>query len=723
ALEVVLEDCLKSAVVEHPHLIVLEDVHWIDPLSRDLLETLARLIEHLPVCFVLAYRPSDQTGSQTQRIESLPYFTKIEFKDLTSAEAELLIRAKLAQLFPERMGTLPQALADELTLKSQGNPFFIEELLNYLHDRGLNPYDSHALSELQLPASLQTLILSRIDQFTEPLRVTLKVASIIGRVFPFSWLHGYYPSLGSENVVKDHLAELSQLDLTPLDTPDPELAYLFKHIVTQEVAYESISYTTRAQLHELLARYLEEMYPGDLYLDALAFHYSRSNNLSKKREYLRKSGDAAKAAYANTSALDYYRQALEAAPDPHEALDLHISVGTIHQLIGNRNEARGHFQQALQIATVNGWMQKIIECEIKLGMTWTIQADYPQALEWLQRAHAHATQANYLEGLCDVFAEIGIVHWRLKNFEQAGEHLQQSINLARKAGDKKREAYALSMLGQIKAETGKFAEARDIFEASLALAREIKDMRRIAGIDNNYALTNYYQGDYETAQRLLEESLQIVQEVGDKRGVALSLNNLGNIYYLKNDFESARKYYERALEVGHEIDDKYVGSLALSGLGITLFRQGRFVEARPFYQQSLALNQEIGDKLGLSLLHCYLGLLALAQNRLADARTAFMKGLMVAHQSDIRMYAIYNLIGMAKLFLIEGKPSEAIALLAAATQIFESAGLRIEPELQEPYDEVLTQTRKGCSEDAFQTAWETGKNMDLEHAVKFATDH
>jgi predicted ATPase/class 3 adenylate cyclase len=723
ALEVVLENCLRSAAAEHPHLIVLEDVHWIDPLSRDLLETLARLIEHLPVCFVLAYRPSDQTGSQTQRIESLPYFTKIEFKDLTPAEAELLIRAKLAQLFPERTGTLPQALADELTLKSQGNPFFIEELLNYLHDRGLNPYDAHALGELQLPASLQTLILSRIDQLTEPLKVTLKVASIIGRVFPFSWLHGYYPSLGAENVVKDHLAELSHLDLTPLDTPDPELAYLFKHIVTQEVAYESISYATRAQLHGLLAIYLEGTYPNDLQLDALAFHYSRSNNLPKKREYLRKAGNAAKAAYANTSALNYYKQALESAPSPQEAIDLHINTGTIHQLIGERKKAREHFQQALQLATGHQLMPKIIECEIKLAVTWTVQAEYFQALEWLEKGRAHAVEANELNGLCDTLNEIGIVHWRLANFDQSSDYFQQSIDLARKLGDKKREAYALSMLAQVRAQTGRIIEARDIFEASLVLAREIKDIRRIAGIANNFALTNYYQGNYETAQKLLEESLEIVREVGDKRGEALSLNNLGNIEYVKNDFETAKKYYGEALALGREMDDNYVHSLALSCLGLTLYRQGRFKEAGSCYQESLALIQATGDKYSLSSLHCYIGLLALGENQPDKAQASFREGLTLAHQADIKMHIAYNLIGMAKLFLMEGKSDKSISLLAAADQIAESTGLKIEPELQEPYNEVLAQTRNGCSEDAFQNAWETGKHMDLEHAVKFATDH
>ena len=349
-LEILLEEFLKSAAEEAPLLIVLEDLHWIDPLSQDLLRTLARLSENLPVCFVLAYRPPDQVRYQTLQIESLSYFTKIELKNLTVQDAEQLVRSKLLQLFPERTGSLPRALADELAAKSQGNPFFIEELLNFLHDRGLDPYDESALDSLELPASLQTLILSRIDQLTEPQKVTLKVASVIGRVFPFSWLYGYYPSLGKEGDVKENLTELSKLDLTPLDTPDPELAYLFKHIITQEVAYETLSYATRAQLHELLARYLEALYPDDPPLDALTFHYNRSENLPKKREYLRKSAAAAYAVYSNETAIEYYEQSLNLSPKPDEAVDIHLKCGEILQTIGKRSEAREHFESAFHIA-------------------------------------------------------------------------------------------------------------------------------------------------------------------------------------------------------------------------------------------------------------------------------------------------------------------------------------------------------------------------------------
>ena len=210
-LTAILEECLKSAAAEAPLLVVLEDLHWIDALSHDLLETLARVSAKLPVCFVLAYRPPETVRLLAPRVESLPFFTLVTLDKLTAAEAEQLIRAKLAQLLPARTGALPQALVAQLTARTEGNPFYIEELLNYLHDRGINPYETSALSALELPSSLHTLILSRIDRLSELEKVTLKTASIIGRLFSLAWLYGYYPALGEAEQVKADLAELARL--------------------------------------------------------------------------------------------------------------------------------------------------------------------------------------------------------------------------------------------------------------------------------------------------------------------------------------------------------------------------------------------------------------------------------------------------------------------------------------------------------------------------------
>jgi len=718
-LEILLEDCLKSAVGETPLLIVLEDLHWVDPLSHDLLDTLARISEDLSVCFVLAYRPPDLVHYQKPRVESLPYFTKIQLKDLTTSDAEQLIRAKLAQLFPERTGTVPKALADELTLRSEGNPFFIEELLNYLHDRGLNPYNAQALKELELPASLQTLILSRIDQLTEPQKVTLKVASVIGRVFLFSWLYGYYPSLGDEETIRTNLSELSKLDLTPLDTPEPELAYLFKHIVTQEVAYETLSYATRSQLHEYLARYLESIYPDDPPLDSLAFHYNRSENLPKKREYVRKSAEAAYAAYSNETALDYYKQVLELSPEPDELIDVHLKSGEILQMIGKRDDAIAHYNTALQAAEEYNLTERIIECQIKVAGT---RREYQESLEWLNKAHALALQINDSNRICDVLNELSNVHWRLGESGVALQCAQQSVDLARQIGDKKREALALFFMASIHSEKGNYAEGHGFFEATLAIARELNDARRIGSTLLNWGTMYYYQGDYQTAEKYIGESLAFYREIGDKRSTAISSNNLGNIFFLRNDYQTAKRYYTESLTLGRETGDRYTMSLAHISLGITAFQEGNLEEADLHYQEGMTLCRALNHKVSLSLLHCYQGLLALGRNQINTAHASFQEGLTIAHQSDMKAYIIYNLIGCACVQLAEDKFSDAAKLLGAASAIATSIGFKIEPELEHPYANALASVKAKMSESDFLTAQDSGTKMTIEQAIQFALE-
>ncbi|HZQ08434.1 MAG TPA: adenylate/guanylate cyclase domain-containing protein [Anaerolineae bacterium] len=216
ALQALLVECVRSAAEEAREqnrvlLFVLEDVHWIDPASLDLLARLAGSIAALPVLILLSYRPQepDSVGAirdSRRRDESplrdaLPNFTEIVLNELSLEQGEALIRAKLAQFAPETTAPVPAPLIAQITQRAQGNPFYIEELLNYMHDRGLNLRDSAAYTHADLPNSLYRLILSRIDHLAEHQQLTLKVASILGhlsarasrRLLPPSWRCSHSP--------------------------------------------------------------------------------------------------------------------------------------------------------------------------------------------------------------------------------------------------------------------------------------------------------------------------------------------------------------------------------------------------------------------------------------------------------------------------------------------------------------------------------------------------
>ena len=311
ALEALLVDCLRARARTTPLLLVLEDCHWLDALSKELIEVVGRAIADLPVLMLMAHRPPQADGMPVARVAHLPYYTEITLTDFTPEEAGRLIALKLDQFLGP--GTdVPPEFVGEIVRRAAGNPFYIEEILNYLRDMGVDPHDAERLKNLDLPSSIYSLVLSRIDQLDEHEKITLRVASVIGRLFRAAMIWGVYPELGDAERVVAALERFSELDLTPLDRPAPELIYLFKHIITQEVAYESLPYATRAVLHEQIAAYLEQAAGAgsEPILDLLAFHYDRSNNEAKRREYLIKAGEAAQRNYANVAAIDYYRRGL-----------------------------------------------------------------------------------------------------------------------------------------------------------------------------------------------------------------------------------------------------------------------------------------------------------------------------------------------------------------------------------------------------------------------------
>jgi class 3 adenylate cyclase/tetratricopeptide (TPR) repeat protein len=559
ALHALLEDCLKAAAQEEPLLLVLEDLHWIDALSHDLLEQLVRATVALPVFIVLAYRPPRLARLAAPRLEALPHFTRIELGELSADECEQAISAKLAQLYPARSGGVPPLLVAKLMARAQGNPFYIEELLNYLRDRGLDPRDPAALDKIELPDSLHALILSRVDQLTEREKTTLHVASIIGRWFRAAWLSGYYPALGELTQVKADLDELDKLEVTPVDTPEPELTYLFKHIITHEVAYESLPYATRAHLHEQLARFLEaQIAAGALghssLLDTLAFHYGQSANSAKQREYFQKAGDAAQAAFANEAALEYYARLQPLVAEPTGQVDLHLQSGAVLERLGRWDAAETHYRDAL--ARAAGDAARRARCQSALGKLCRLRGDYPAALEWLVEARAVWEALHEDAGLGPALVEMGYVFRRQGEYAAARQHLEEGLALARAAGDRPGQALALNNLGLVAWNQGEYAAAQALYEASLALRRALGDRWGISASLTNLGLLAEIQGDHVAARHLLESSLALDREMGDKPGIAISLINLGNVAWNQGDYAAARALYQESLLLGREMGDK-----------------------------------------------------------------------------------------------------------------------------------------------------------------------
>jgi tetratricopeptide (TPR) repeat protein len=507
------------------------------------------------------------------------------------------------------------------------------------------------------------------------------------------------------------------MDLTPLDTPDPDLSYIFKHGVTQEVAYETLAFETRAKLHELLAQYIEINYSNEPPLEALAYHYCQTENLPKKREYLQRSADAAFAVYSNETALNYYQQVLASTPRPEEAVDLHLKIGEILFLVGKRSEARSEYEEAVQVAVSNKSTEKIIESQLKYA---TSLDEYKPALGILNKTYQLALELGDPEKICDCLTSISQIEWRLGKLDLGLDHSQQSLELAITLNDRKRQASSLYFMASLYTDRGEYSKAHEYFKKTLDIQREMNDTRRIAASLLNWGSTYYFEGNYKAAQNCLSESIECYHQIGDKRSSAIVLNNLGNIIYLTGDYPGAENYYKQALKIGDEADDLYIKSIALPSLGITAFQQGNFDEAESYYEVGMTINRTMNQARLISLLYCYQGLLAHARGQNSHARRSFLAGLKLAYESDIKTYIVYNLVGCALIALAEGQDINSVTVLGSVSAIATSIGMVMETEIKQPFEKAVSELKLNLAEDEFESSWEAGKVMTTEQAYQFA---
>lgn len=684
SLESLLVDCLRHRAQRTPLLLVLEDCHWMDPLSHDLLEVVGRVISDVPILMVLAYRPPQLDRLQAPRVSSLAHFSEIPLTELPDAEIQQLVSFKLGQIYGEQV-SLPQALVETISSRADGNPFYVEELLNYLHDHNIDPQRPEALEQIDLPDSLHSLILSRIDQLTENQKTLLKVASVIGRLFRAAMLWGIYDQFGDQQQVREDLDTLSALELTPMDTPEPELTYLFKHILTQEVAYETLSFATRARLHDQIGQYIERTYRESLdqYVDILAFHFMRSENREKQREYLLKAGEAAQADYSNAAAITYYQQVLPLLPEA-EQISVMLRLGQVLELVGQWEEAQEINRQAEALAGELGDTQKRAQAQQALGWLLRKRGEYADAETWLVRAR--------------------------DSYQQLGDHAGVSHSLAN--------------IGEIYRLQGKYAEARGFYEESLTLADSIPDpdLRRRARAHalKGAGTVATWQGDYALARALNEESLALRRELGDTPGVATLLNNLGIIARFQRDLAGARQMNEESLALFRQMGDRWAVGQLLNNQACVASDRGDYAEARRLLGESLAIRRQLGDKAGLALSLNTLADVVLDEGKFSEARPLLDESLAINRELGDRTAIAYLIEDYAGLAAAEAKPQKALQLAGFAAALRESIGAPLPPSEQARVDRMIEPARAALPEDEATAHWESGRSLDLEQACKLA---
>ena len=397
-VSLILTALLHAWAVERPFVLILEDAHWLDGLAGQLALDVARALAtaRAPFLFVLVNRPLDANRAGQKIFDALRALDITQSLTL-SALAPNEIIALIADRLNVPASVLPAPLIALVQSRANGNPFFAEELVFNLRDNGIIIQRGARIMLAQdLTQSTQTLsdtlhglILSRIDRLPPQRQFVIKVAAVIGRAFAFAPLHhvvNQYVTMVNDSL-KDHLVALTHADFTFLETLEPELTYLFKHIITQEAAYQTLLFSQRRELHRLVA----EWYAGNqqstadsessytVYYPLLAYHYRYAEDLAKEKQYLGLAANAAEKIFANDAAIGFYTRWLdilanEAKPSPLQVSEMALSRepatwlrsaqdalramtrlkrGKRFESVGRWNDAEQDYRAALSIASHN----------------------------------------------------------------------------------------------------------------------------------------------------------------------------------------------------------------------------------------------------------------------------------------------------------------------------------------------------------------------------------
>jgi class 3 adenylate cyclase len=310
-----VETLVRSAAQQQPLVIVLEDLHWVDPTSLELLERLMGLTDHVALLIICVFRPETEHGCwQIKETAGRLYrhrHTDLWLEPLSAAESETLVGNLLY------LEDLPQDLRARILSCAEGNPFFVEEILRSLINGGAIKrdetdgrwYATRDVVEIAIPDTLHGVLVARVDGLQREAKHVLQLASVIGRVF---FRRVLADIVRDERYLDDHLVTLQREQLIRERTRVPELAYIFKHELTREAAYNGLLKRERRAYHRRVAEALERLYPDRVeeQVGLLAHHWERAEEPEKAIPYLLRAGERGYIAYANTEAIDYYRRAL-----------------------------------------------------------------------------------------------------------------------------------------------------------------------------------------------------------------------------------------------------------------------------------------------------------------------------------------------------------------------------------------------------------------------------
>lgn len=603
-----------------PLMIVLEDAHWFDDSSIAFLNDLVKKFYEIPIAVVVLSRYLDD-GSIPDLFD--PALIQASAIKELKIDLNLLSKSALADFVADRLGGASNDnLLKLLHRSTNGNPFYVEQMLEYISESNLITNESGEWDlldkDIKMSNSIRSILIARIDRLSSILKETVKAAAVIGTEFEVPVLS----MVMQEN--KEYLKEddnINNVLRDQIQTAEKgqiwkavnELRYIFKHSLMRETVYDMQLRAQLREAHTLVAHAIEKLYDGQLeekYID-LAYHYEQTENEEKSIEYFKKAADYARGNFQNNLAVSYYNKLitlLELKPTTsYELARACIRKGEILEQNGSWEGAEDEYNRALQISsTLN---DKVLSGRTNnaLGNLNILKGNYDAARNFLEVAVTWFEEMKDETGIAKVYGNLGNLYLRQGDYKKAIDYFDRSIRMSDRNNEKVR-ANIVSSLGLAHMNLGNYKEGIETQEAHLAIAERNKDKLGMATLYTNTGIVYFESGDYNAAMTSYEKGLKLSEELGNKFLMSIAIGSMGTVNQERGEFDEAMRRFRKDLALVEEMGDKQGIAIVNGLLGELLNVLGEFQEASKHLELNLKLSRELGYQKGI----------AKATNALAD---------------------------------------------------------------------------------------------------------
>ena len=550
-----LGELFTTASKVHPVMIHIEDIHWADDRSLDLVNNLVRDNTDLPLFVLCMARPS-LYERRPQWGEGQRFHERIQLEPLSQLSSRRLVRELLKNV-PE----VPTALRDLVVDRADGNPFYIEELIKALIDdrvilKGEESWsvDTTRLSSVRIPATLTGVLQARLDTLPAPLHQLLQRASVVGRVFwDAAAVHLSRETAGQKPAeVQEMLEDLRGREMI-LRREESGFAgtveYVFRHAIFRDVTYETIIPRQRRALHKLVGDWLIEIggeRAGEHTL-LVAEHYARADESSLAAAQLMKAGERGLllATFEEATTLLDRARGLLAGPE--------------------------HIEQRLEVDMLRGEVE-------------SYRAHYPAATEIFQSALADARSTKNARIQARALGQLGRIAMWQGDVPTALQRIGDALEASRAAGDRESLIFSLRQMGNMLVQTDP-ERAIEYQKESVDLARKAGDSNAVAAGLNSLGIAFNLSGRFEDAQRAFSEALELNRSIGDRSGHSMVLSNLAGLYAIRGDLDGAERTARESIRIAREIGTDGIVPAGQSVLIEVALRRGRAAESRALLRE------------------------------------------------------------------------------------------------------------------------------------------